>query len=86
MAPMSAMTVVYLTAYNIFCCCGWCWILFMCIQNIFNDRILFIWDDVSFVLKIVQTAATLEVLHSVFGIVKSSLSATFLQGIIITSM
>jgi hypothetical protein len=40
------------------------------------------WQDVEFVLKIVQTAACLEIVHSVVGLVKSPWFTTFLQGLI----
>lgn len=39
-----------------------------------------LWDEVQFVLKVVQTAACLEIVHSMVGLVKSPWFTTFLQG------
>lgn len=38
-----------------------------------------LWDDVGMLLKVVQTAACMEVLHSMVGMVKSPWQTTFLQ-------
>ena len=54
-------------------------ILAICIRDICTDRMYLVWNDINGILKVVQTAAILEVIHSMFGIVQSSLSATFLQ-------
>ena len=38
------------------------------------------WSEVELPLKIVQTAAVLEVLHSMVGLVKSPWATAFMQG------
>jgi hypothetical protein len=39
-----------------------------------------LWNEIEWPLKIVQSAAIMEVLHAMIGIVKSPFRTTFLQG------
>lgn len=39
-----------------------------------------LWGEVEMILKVVQTAAILEIVHAAIGLVKSSWYITFLQG------
>ena len=41
-----------------------------------------LWEDCNFILKIVQTAAVMEIVHSMVGFVRSPVFTTFLQGIL----
>ena len=43
-------------------------------------RYEYLWEESNYMLKVVQTAAVFEIFHILLGIVKSSLSTSFLQG------
>jgi very-long-chain (3R)-3-hydroxyacyl-CoA dehydratase len=73
----------YLVLYNALCIIGWGLVDFHIINhflvNGFNhpERL---WPVVEMPLKIVQTAAVLEVFHAAFGFVRSPVFVTFVQG------
>ncbi|KAG9411662.1 Very-long-chain (3R)-3-hydroxyacyl-CoA dehydratase PASTICCINO 2 [Aphanomyces cochlioides] len=75
---------LYLTLYNLACCAGWAYVLGLTFQTVNQDRNIDVstaklWDIVEIPLKIVQTAAFMEILHAMFGIVRSPVFSTVLQ-------
>lgn len=66
-------------AYNFACCLGWLYVLALCIKHVSNNSIDSLWGDVEMTLKVVQTAAVMEILHALTGVVKSPWFTTFLQ-------
>eukprot|EP00499_Haloplacidia_sp_CaronLabIsolate_P006158 CAMPEP_0196781344 /NCGR_PEP_ID=MMETSP1104-20130614/9570_1 /TAXON_ID=33652 /ORGANISM="Cafeteria sp., Strain Caron Lab Isolate" /LENGTH=215 /DNA_ID=CAMNT_0042151573 /DNA_START=18 /DNA_END=665 /DNA_ORIENTATION=+ len=69
----------YLLAYNLASLGGWIYVLALCVMHIAGGMTGSLWAQVELPLKIVQTAAALEIVHAVFGLVRSSPFAVFLQ-------
>lgn len=73
--------IAYLIVYNIACCAGWLYVFSICIRHItqqsYSDRVY--WDELNLPLKVVQTAAVLEVIHSLVGLVKSPWVTALMQ-------
>eukprot|EP00753_Platysulcus_tardus_P015589 PLAT511.1.p1 GENE.PLAT511.1~~PLAT511.1.p1 ORF type:complete len:221 (-),score=108.87 PLAT511.1:75-737(-) len=72
---------VYLLAYNLACTAGWALTLYRGVMHLaVNEGSLDdFWGEVELPLKIAQTAALLELLHSLLGLVKSPFMSTLLQ-------
>jgi len=85
---------LYLTVYNVAAMCGWAMVWMICYRTIcaifqshsFADGTFThttdlgaFWTEVEFPLKVAQTMAVMEILHAVFGVVKSSAATTALQ-------
>ena len=79
---MSAVKTVYLVVYNLLCCMGWAWVLQNCIVSILTDSTPTLYASIEGWLKVVQTAAVLEIVHAATGLVRSPVFSTFLQGIL----
>jgi very-long-chain (3R)-3-hydroxyacyl-CoA dehydratase len=77
----SGLVVSYLVLYNAACTLGWLHVLSICLTHISKGTVLTddVWKEVQLPLKIVQTAACMEVIHSLIGIVKSPWFTTFMQ-------
>uniref|UniRef100_T1JCW2 Very-long-chain (3R)-3-hydroxyacyl-CoA dehydratase n=1 Tax=Strigamia maritima TaxID=126957 RepID=T1JCW2_STRMM len=76
----SNLVKAYLLGYNLIQFVGWSVILYLSISNVNENRRLdSIWKDVVFWVKIFQTAAILEVVHSAIGIIPSNPLMTFMQ-------
>jgi len=73
------MKQAYLIFYNLASCVGWLYVLFICIKHVTEDSIDKLWGEVEIPLKIVQTAAVLEVFHAIFGLVKSPWVVALMQ-------
>jgi len=70
----------YLFLYNIASCIGWAYVAYICITSKSEGKSAAeLWEEVEMPLKIVQTAAILEVFHSLVGWVRSPVLTTFLQ-------
>lgn len=69
----------YLFLYNAACCIGWGLVLVSCVQHIKDKSIESLYNDVELNLKIVQTAAVLEIIHAAIGFVKSPVATTAMQ-------
>jgi len=69
-----------LTLYNLASAAGWAAVLYITILS-YTEKATptQYWSQVGYLLKIVQTAAALEVFHSLFGLVKSPLFTTLMQ-------
>lgn len=55
----------------------------MFVQSIYFYSIESLYSDVEFTLKVVQTAAVLEIIHAAIGFVKSPVVTTAMQGMCI---
>lgn len=75
----SAVVSVYLTLYNVVCFFGWLHILWFCAGNIFISKYCNVRKDTQQTLRIVQTVAILEIVHSFFKLTNSPISTTVLQ-------
>lgn len=70
----------YLFVYNLASAAGWAYVLFLAIVALIAGKAPFpFYETVKFPLQLVQTAALLELFHSLFGIVRSPFLPTFLQ-------
>eukprot|EP00596_Hydrurales_sp_CCMP1899_P003293 CAMPEP_0119035764 /NCGR_PEP_ID=MMETSP1177-20130426/2969_1 /TAXON_ID=2985 /ORGANISM="Ochromonas sp, Strain CCMP1899" /LENGTH=90 /DNA_ID=CAMNT_0006994487 /DNA_START=132 /DNA_END=401 /DNA_ORIENTATION=- len=78
-SSVSKVGVAYLMIYNLFAAFGWGNILLICVQHIYEGSIDTLWEDVHVYLKVFQTMACLEILHSMVGLVKSPWFTTFMQ-------
>ncbi|KAF5835920.1 tyrosine phosphatase-like protein [Dunaliella salina] len=71
----------YLLLYNAASCGGWAYVLYItllitCMKNGSSQDV---YQEVEIPLKLVQTAAVLEVLHSAVGLVRSPVAITAMQ-------
>eukprot|EP01040_Poterioochromonas_malhamensis_P010298 gene10296-11200_t len=73
------VTTGYLILYNVACCLGWLYVLVESVKHISRNELETLWTDVEIPLKIVQTAAVLEVVHSLVGLVKSPWVTALMQ-------
>ena len=76
----------YLILYNLFCVAGWCGVLALTASHIANRGASGLEDDslwkaIELPLKVVQTAAFMEILHcrEILGFVPSTVGSTFTQ-------
>lgn len=64
---------VYLVFYNVFLCLGWLIVLIQTMHHlVYEGSVTGLWESTSSVLKIFQTLAVLEIVHSAVGLVPSS--------------
>ncbi|CAM9642812.1 unnamed protein product [Pylaiella littoralis] len=76
----SSLKNAYLVGYNLACAGGWGYVLLACIRHILaGSEPQALYDEVEKVLQIVQTAALMEVLHAMLGVVRSPWMTTFMQ-------
>lgn len=67
--------------FNVASAIGWAIVLRTAIESYANGLAPFaFWTEVALPLKIVQSMAAFEVLHAMFGLVRSPVFTTFLQG------
>lgn len=78
---MSIAVKGYLTVYNLTACVGWVLVLLKCAKHISENDYYTIYADCELELKVAQTMALLEVLHSkgLLGFVGSPWITTFMQ-------
>ena len=78
-----ALSKAYLIVYNLACCFGWGYLmlrLWPCFQLQLKNtngfppakNPLSLYKELGFHVRVVQTAAILEILHAVFGLVRSN--------------
>lgn len=71
---------MYLLAYNVGCIIGWAYVLYISITSFQEGKsALELWQTVEKPLLYVQSAALLEILHTILGLVRAPFLATFLQ-------
>ena len=75
------LKTAYLALYNFASMAGWAYVL-MLITGHFNRGGIAetLYDSIEGPLKVVQTTALLEILHSILGLVRSPVSTTAIQG------
>ena len=77
----SPLVRTYLVLYNITCICGWAYIDYLMIRHFYNGgKLSGVWPVIELPLKIVQTAAGLEIIHALLGWVRSGAFTAFVQG------
>lgn len=79
--PRKKFSVVtpYLLVYNLLCCLSWAWCLHISIKHILAGTYSTLYEEVEVGLKVVQTAAVMEIIHSLLGLVKSPVATTAMQ-------
>uniref|UniRef100_A0A6U2CT40 very-long-chain (3R)-3-hydroxyacyl-CoA dehydratase n=1 Tax=Hemiselmis andersenii TaxID=464988 RepID=A0A6U2CT40_HEMAN len=73
------LRLAYLSLYNLYCLFGWAYILFLTVNMVVEKRVTDFWKDLEMPLKYVQTAAVMEIIHAVLGLVRSPVSRTLPQ-------
>ena len=74
------MSKLYLVAYNSVQTLGWSYLLYQtCCHLTAGKSVSSLYESTSLTLKIFQTAALLEILHAMLGLVRSSVQVTFQQ-------
>ncbi|CAM9353587.1 unnamed protein product [Choristocarpus tenellus] len=77
---MSMIKNAYLTIYNMASALAWGSILISCVRNVIvGSSTQDLYNEVEIVLQIVQTAALMEILHSMLGLVRSPWFVTLIQ-------
>jgi very-long-chain (3R)-3-hydroxyacyl-CoA dehydratase len=77
---------LYLAAYNAASIAGWAYVILQIVQHFIAHRenpaaaIPTLYKHIEQPLKIVQTAAVLEIFHAMFGLVRAALFTTIVQG------
>ncbi|KAJ0393909.1 hypothetical protein ATCC90586_001337 [Pythium insidiosum] len=88
MAKPNTLLNLYLLAYNAASAAGWAYVLFLTVTTVLAGReqgkdwtaiSRSTWETVELPLKIVQSAAFMEILHAALGLVRSPLGSTFMQ-------
>eukprot|EP00752_Nemacystus_decipiens_P017800 g15959.t1 len=70
----------YLVVYNLACAGGWGYVLLACASHILaGSEPQALYDEVEKVLQAVQTAALMEVMHAMLGVVRSPWITTLMQ-------
>ena len=78
---LKTLRIAYLVAYNVACQLGWFYVLALTAQHFASGGLASdLWSAIEVPLKIVQTAAILEIVHAALGIVRSPVATTALQG------
>lgn len=74
------VSTVYLIAYNAICACVWGYVFYLTAVNFLEDKpAVTLWEAVKDPLTIIQTAAVMEILHSLFGLVRSPVITNIIQ-------
>lgn len=77
---MGAARRAYMFLYNATLCVGWAYVLYLTVKADADRKDKQrMWQEVELPLKVVQTAAVMEVLHSMVGLVRSPVSITAIQ-------
>ncbi|CAG5128194.1 unnamed protein product [Candidula unifasciata] len=76
----NSLTKAYLVAYNVSQMLGWSAILFIVINYVLTkNTVVLVYREVEPILQVCQTAAVLEIIHSMAGLVKSNWIITAFQ-------
>ncbi|XP_077233535.1 very-long-chain (3R)-3-hydroxyacyl-CoA dehydratase PASTICCINO 2A-like [Tasmannia lanceolata] len=76
---LSTLKRLYLSVYNWTVCYGWCQVLYFALKTLNESDHEKVYNAVERPLLLVQTAAFIEILHSLIGLVRSPVSATLPQ-------
>ncbi|GMH06282.1 hypothetical protein Nepgr_008122 [Nepenthes gracilis] len=77
--PFSLLKRVYLSVYNWAVFLGWVQVLFLAVKTLKESGHEHVYDAVEKPLLLAQSAAFLEIVHSLIGLVRSPISATLPQ-------
>ncbi|GAB2226126.1 hypothetical protein Droror1_Dr00021918 [Drosera rotundifolia] len=77
--PLSTLKRIYFSVYNWALFYGWAQVLYLAVKTIKESGIEHVYDAVEKPLFLSQTAAILEIAHSLIGLVRSPVSATVPQ-------
>ncbi|KAL2924933.1 hypothetical protein RDABS01_006918 [Bienertia sinuspersici] len=75
----SLLRRTYLTLYNWIVCFGWLQVLYFAVKTLKESGYEHVYDAVEKSLLLAQTAAVLEIIHGLVGLVRSPVSATLPQ-------
>ena len=75
---MSPLVTLYLSVYNATSCAGWVYTLYTAAVAVHRGGLPLLYPSMH-ALKVLQTAALLEVVHAALGLVRSPLATTALQ-------
>ena len=74
------MSKAYLVAYNTLQTLGWTYLLMQMVGHLSSGgKIETLYENTRLTLQIFQTGAILEILHAMFGLVRSSVQVTTQQ-------
>jgi len=73
------LKLAYLSAYNLYGLVGWSFILMTIVKIVAAGDVTVLWKELEMPLKYVQTAAVMEILHALIGLVRSPISRTVPQ-------
>lgn len=80
-AEQSSLVRAYLIAFNVASACGWLWVNGLTASHFLGGGgIEGLYAAIALPLQIVQTAAIMEVLHPMLGLVRAQVFTTFVQG------
>ncbi|ATY64660.1 tyrosine phosphatase [Cordyceps militaris] len=79
MAPSSPLRTGYLVLYNALSCVAWAVVLYRTVTSCLTVGYPYTYLEVGEWTRWTQTAACLEVLHSLFGIVRAPIATTVMQ-------
>ena len=70
---------LYLAAYNASMAAAWSWVVFASVSALASGGYGSVWGAVGGVVKLLQAAAALEILHAAVGLVRSNPVSTAMQ-------
>lgn len=76
---LSTLKRIYLTIYNWAVFYGWAQVLYFAVKTLMESSHREVYDAVEKPLQLAQTAAVMEILHGLVGLVRSPVSATLPQ-------
>ena len=91
------LTTSYLVLYNLFCLVGWCYVVYLIAsffyqrvavdgesslsQLLSGETLMQLWFIIEMPMKLMVSAACLEILHALLGLVRSSAATVAVQGV-----
>ncbi|KAK1274887.1 Very-long-chain (3R)-3-hydroxyacyl-[acyl-carrier protein] dehydratase PASTICCINO 2A [Acorus gramineus] len=75
----SSLRRLYLSVYNWAVFAGWAQVLYLALKTLMESGHVAVYDAVERPLQLAQTAAVMEILHGLVGLVRSPVSATLPQ-------
>ncbi|KAK1300459.1 Very-long-chain (3R)-3-hydroxyacyl-[acyl-carrier protein] dehydratase PASTICCINO 2A [Acorus calamus] len=75
----SSLKRLYLSVYNWAVFAGWAQVLYLALKTLMESGHVAVYDAVERPLQLAQTAAVMEILHGLVGLVRSPVSATLPQ-------
>ncbi|CAI5509558.1 unnamed protein product [Closterium sp. Naga37s-1] len=76
---MASLKALYFVPYNAFLAVAWLYVLILTVQALATGGPSTVYATAELPLQIAQTAALMEIIHSILGIVRSPVSATLPQ-------